>query len=298
MDLHQAPPIPPSQGLDASPPENKEISPRSNATDEIAPIDAPTKRAYKHHPKPDANAPERPYSAYVLFSNDVREQLKEQNLSFPELSREVGVRWQNIPVREKERWRNMAAGPWDEYKERVLAYQQTEQFREYRRYVEDFKNNQAYKQREDNSKRQRHSPGSIGTYPTPGQTPVPGLARAVSGSRSSLHSGSRSSNQNSSGPNTTILGHKDQMESKPKVSSGGFSEPARPRANMDPQQRYAEMTCTENTPRLSGTHRRLIAISNKLEECRKLLVRLGPQLKPEDQRLVQSTLDDSVSLET
>lgn len=38
---------------------------------DVTPV-AVTKRKYRRHPKPDENAPERPPSAYVLFSNSKR----------------------------------------------------------------------------------------------------------------------------------------------------------------------------------------------------------------------------------
>ncbi|OBZ81254.1 hypothetical protein A0J61_10697, partial [Choanephora cucurbitarum] len=41
-----------------------------------------TKRKYRRHPKPDRNAPVKPPSAYIMFSNDARAELKNKNLSF------------------------------------------------------------------------------------------------------------------------------------------------------------------------------------------------------------------------
>ena len=97
------------------------------------------KRSYRRHPKPDPNAPERPYSAYVLFSNHTRDQLKAQNLSFTNLSKQVGERWQAISADEKEAWTQRGAGPWEEYKRKVAEYQKTEQYQEYQEYLAEFK---------------------------------------------------------------------------------------------------------------------------------------------------------------
>lgn len=99
---------------------------------------APTKRGYRHHPKPDPNAPERPYSAYVLFTNHTREQLKEQNLSFTDLSKTMGEKWQRLPRDQKEVWKTKSAVPWERYKARLAEYQRTDAFREYQRYLTEF----------------------------------------------------------------------------------------------------------------------------------------------------------------
>ncbi|KAL6718998.1 hypothetical protein ACLMJK_003233 [Lecanora helva] len=99
----------------------------------------PRKRGYRHHPKPDPNAPERPYSAYVMFSNHARDQLKAQNLSFSNLSKQVGERWQAMSEAEREGWKQAGAGPWEDYKARLAEYRKTDHYREYQKYVSEFK---------------------------------------------------------------------------------------------------------------------------------------------------------------
>lgn len=112
------------------------ISSSSNDQQQGAP---PTKRGYRHHPKSDQNAPERPYSAYVLFSNHLREQLKDQNLSFTDLSKVVGEQWQQLSRDQKEEWKKKGAVPWERYKVGLADYHKTDEFREYQRYLADFK---------------------------------------------------------------------------------------------------------------------------------------------------------------
>lgn len=97
------------------------------------------KRSYRHHPKPDPNAPQRPYSAYVLFSNNMREELKSQGLSFTEMSRRVGERWQSLKPEEKESWKQQAALPWENYKAELAEYQQSDSYRKHAQYLADFK---------------------------------------------------------------------------------------------------------------------------------------------------------------
>ncbi|KAG9875662.1 HMG-box, partial [Aureobasidium melanogenum] len=55
-----------------------------------------SKRKYRRHPKADEHAPERPPSAYVIFSNQIRDQLKGKDLSFTEIAKLVGERWQEL----------------------------------------------------------------------------------------------------------------------------------------------------------------------------------------------------------
>jgi hypothetical protein len=121
----------------------------------------PSKRGYRHHPKPDSNAPERPYSAYVMFSNHTREQLKNDFLSFTELSKQVGERWQSLTQEEKEYWKQKAAAPWEKYKSDMAEYQKTAAYREYQKYQNEFKAAQAAKNPEKKPPpSQRQSPAS------------------------------------------------------------------------------------------------------------------------------------------
>lgn len=101
-------------------------------------LPASSKRGYRHHPKPDENAPVRPYSAYVMFSNFIREEMKEELLPFAEISRQVGEKWQKLSPEAKEEWKEKAAGPWQRYKQELGEYQKTENFRRYSQYVADF----------------------------------------------------------------------------------------------------------------------------------------------------------------
>lgn len=124
---------------------------QSKALRRLLPGEASTvanqKRHYNRHPRPDPNAPQRPLSAYVLFSNAVRDELKDQPLSFAEKSRVVGDRWQNLPDASKESWQEMASGPWEKYKADREQYQQTESHREYQAYLAEFNASQPQRSR-------------------------------------------------------------------------------------------------------------------------------------------------------
>ncbi|KAL6709760.1 hypothetical protein ACN47E_001189 [Coniothyrium glycines] len=98
-----------------------------------------TKRKYRRHPKPDEHAPERPPSAYVIFSNQVRESLKGQDLSFTEIAKVVGERWQILPVEEREGCERQANGAKEKYYAELAEYKKTNQYEVYQRYLEDFR---------------------------------------------------------------------------------------------------------------------------------------------------------------
>ncbi|KAI9809820.1 MAG: hypothetical protein M1825_000253 [Sarcosagium campestre] len=97
------------------------------------------KRKYRRHPKPDENAPERPPSAYVIFSNRVRESLKGQSLSFTEIAKLVGEKWQELDPDEKAPYESQAALAKEKYRAQMADYKSTDGYKEYVQYLADFK---------------------------------------------------------------------------------------------------------------------------------------------------------------
>ncbi|KAG9230213.1 hypothetical protein BJ875DRAFT_163164 [Amylocarpus encephaloides] len=104
------------------------------------------KRKYRRHPKPDENAPERPPSAYVIFSNKTREELKGRNLSFTEIAKHVGENWQNLSPGEKEPYEQQAFSAKERYNHELTEYKKTPHFRDYSQYLAEFKARQANNQ--------------------------------------------------------------------------------------------------------------------------------------------------------
>lgn len=98
-----------------------------------------TKRKYRRHPRPDENAPDRPPSAYVIFSNLVREQLKGQDLSFTEIAKRVGERWQVVDPEIRESCERQANAAKEQYYRELAVYKKTRQYESYQKYLEDFK---------------------------------------------------------------------------------------------------------------------------------------------------------------
>ncbi|KAI3400450.1 hypothetical protein diail_3071 [Diaporthe ilicicola] len=97
------------------------------------------KRKYRRHPKPDENAPERAPSAYVLFSNKMREDLKGQNLTFTEIAKLVGENWQGLTQAEKEPYERDAQAAKEKYNRDLAEYKKTPDYKKYLQYLQEFK---------------------------------------------------------------------------------------------------------------------------------------------------------------
>jgi hypothetical protein len=68
-----------------------------------------TKRRYRWHPRADPNAPKKPKTAYVNFADHLRSDPTIASLSFVDIAREVGRRWQSLDPSMKQEWENRAA---------------------------------------------------------------------------------------------------------------------------------------------------------------------------------------------
>ncbi|MCJ1305586.1 hypothetical protein MMC08_008400 [Hypocenomyce scalaris] len=73
------------------------------------------KRKYKRRPKADMNAPKKPLSAYVLYANSIRENLRQKDLSFADGAKVTDEQWHVLDPMEKEWWKSEAI----EAKERI-----------------------------------------------------------------------------------------------------------------------------------------------------------------------------------
>ncbi|KAI0842902.1 hypothetical protein F5Y06DRAFT_76125 [Hypoxylon sp. FL0890] len=145
------------------------------------------KRKYRRHPKPDENAPERPPSAYVLFSNKMREDLKGQNLTFTEIAKLVGENWQNLTRDEKEPFERQAHEAKERYNRELADYKKTDEYRKYCDYLHEFRKRQAAQlQEKDVSKRLKIESDSVRGSSTSGGSTVASCTTSgtVSGSDS------------------------------------------------------------------------------------------------------------------
>lgn len=151
------------------------------------------KRKYRRHPKPDENAPERPMSAYVLFSNKLRESLKgDRSLTFTEIAKLVGEHWQNLSLPEREVYEGQARQSKERYYREMAVYKETPEYRKYMKYLDEFNDKQSKpSQRNEDAKRARldqhelmHDHNGSGSSIVSGSTILGGSTSTASGSSS------------------------------------------------------------------------------------------------------------------
>jgi len=75
----------------------------------------------------DPNAPKRPATSYILFQNDIRDELKAQHpgLPYKELLGKVSEAWQKLADTEKKNYQNQADENMAKYNRAVLDYKGT-----------------------------------------------------------------------------------------------------------------------------------------------------------------------------
>lgn len=74
----------------------------------------------------DKDAPKRGMSAYMFFSQEIREKVKEEkpDLAFAEMGREVGQRWKDLSAEDKKPYEERAAQDKTRYEEEMAAYRE------------------------------------------------------------------------------------------------------------------------------------------------------------------------------
>ncbi len=94
----------------------------------------------------------------MIFSNKTREEVKDQNLSFTQIAKLVGDRWQKLEPAGKEPYEAQANAAKERYNILLSAYKKTESYRDYTRYLAEFK----AKHGGVEQKRPKMEPGSSG----------------------------------------------------------------------------------------------------------------------------------------
>ncbi|KAH6691302.1 hypothetical protein F5X68DRAFT_64788 [Plectosphaerella plurivora] len=173
-----------ANGEEPKPEVVKPEQPRLDAKD----VAIVTKRKYRRHPKNDENAPERPPSAYVLFSNKMRDDLKGRNLTFTEIAKLVGENWQSLSPGEKEPFERQAQNAKEKYNRDLGEYKKTPEYKRYSLYLHEFKQKQASQNHaKDASKRLKLDAGPRMNHGSSASlTPRSG---SVTGSGSDSHEG-------------------------------------------------------------------------------------------------------------
>lgn len=103
-----------ARGITSSPPVD--VSRYSSSTPGVTAVvttqesfEKRTKRRYRWHPRADPNAPKKPKTAYVNFADHLRSDPSIASLSFVDIAREVGKRWQTLNPAVKQEWENRAS---------------------------------------------------------------------------------------------------------------------------------------------------------------------------------------------
>jgi hypothetical protein len=100
------------------------------------------KRRYRHRQRRDPHAPRRPSCDYVLFGNSLRQQPDVAQLSFVEISKLVGERWQQLSPEERATWTFTAAEQKSRYITELAEYQQSMKYQHHQDGLRITKTNQ------------------------------------------------------------------------------------------------------------------------------------------------------------
>ncbi|KFY66239.1 hypothetical protein V496_02136 [Pseudogymnoascus sp. VKM F-4515 (FW-2607)] len=143
---------------DKLPEEGKGVTtPRSDSKDGSSSTHLSGKRKYRKHPKPNLDAPTRPRSAYVIFSNKMREDLKGRSLSFTEVAKLAGRSWQHLTASEKEPYEQQAFDAKEKCAIEFAKYRQTESYKAYSEYLLGFNAEQPHIQEESSQEASNES---------------------------------------------------------------------------------------------------------------------------------------------
>jgi hypothetical protein len=78
----------------------------------------------------------------VNFADQLRTDHEVSQLSFVNIAKEVGRRWQDLPAEQKRVWESTAARAMQEFESQMDEYKKTENWKKYQRYLNDFRTKQ------------------------------------------------------------------------------------------------------------------------------------------------------------
>merc|ERR1712138_144869 len=89
----------------------------------------------------DKNAPKRPMSAFMLFSNDMRPKIQAElgTKDFSEVAKKMGELWQNISESDKARYDAKNEKAKAKYAKTLAKYKKSKQCAEYEQKVAEWK---------------------------------------------------------------------------------------------------------------------------------------------------------------
>merc|ERR1711964_484452 len=119
------------------------------------------KKKFKKAPK-DKNAPKRPSSAYFLYSNAVRNQVKAQlgsGTSVTDIAKKIGQQWKSMDATRKQSYLAQATEAKKNYDIRMSAYKQTAEYAQYaeqkQQYLKDKKKEKKKKKKKKKRKKKK-----------------------------------------------------------------------------------------------------------------------------------------------
>lgn len=267
----------------SGPEESKQDGLRREAsrTDASSETSGVTKRKYRRHPKPDENAPERPPSAYVLFSNKMRDDLKSQNLTFTEIAKLVGENWQSLQPGEKVFFESQANAAKERYHQQLAEYKKTSEYRKYAQYLHDFKERQAKQFKgQDSSKRTKVEPARL-RHGSTSSSATPNTNSSASGSSSERLRGSEPPPTRRERVNSTASVAGSQYSSvapTPIPAHHSYDDPGlSPRTNhfdsaspTEPQHRHSRQSSNmRSKAHAESMHQHLPSLSDMLDNSQK-----------------------------
>lgn len=87
------------------------------------------KRKYRRHPKRDKNAPKRPPSAYIMFSNDMRAKINNKSKTFSEMAKTIGEEWKKLDPNKKQAYELEAMKAKNAYQVAMQQYRKTSEYK-------------------------------------------------------------------------------------------------------------------------------------------------------------------------
>ncbi|OCK74148.1 nucleosome binding protein, partial [Lepidopterella palustris CBS 459.81] len=83
--------------------------------------EGPNRKRKREH---DPNAPKRSKSAFIIFSNEQRDKVREENpgITFGEIGALLGKRWREMPADERAIWEAKSTADSKRYAEEKAAY--------------------------------------------------------------------------------------------------------------------------------------------------------------------------------
>jgi hypothetical protein len=99
----------------------------------------PLKRKYTRRPIPDTNAPKKPKTGYVSFSNHLRSLPEVAVMPFDALTRHVGHSWQSLGSDGRKVWEDRAENEMSSYLDCLETYKRSKNYTDYQAYLANFR---------------------------------------------------------------------------------------------------------------------------------------------------------------